>query len=134
MFFLGFGVIFILSTIDLMGLNVVLAVTEAGMCHLLLFAVDMSWKKNKRFNSKAHSPLGKTNMMQGEEKSFFGVVFIVTNPLIQSNYNNTIMLQNRSQSLQLLEEKSYCKLLLEGFWSVTFIKFSQQMQTKHCKP
>ena len=66
-------------------------------------------------------------MMQGEEKSFFGVVFIVTNPLIQSNYNNTIMLQNRSQSLQLLEEKSYCKLLLEGFWSVTFIKFSQQM-------
>lgn len=26
---------------DRMGLKVVLAVTEAGMCHLLLFAVDM---------------------------------------------------------------------------------------------
>ena len=39
--FSGFGVIFILSTMDLMGLNVVLAVTEAGMCHLLLFAVDI---------------------------------------------------------------------------------------------
>lgn len=43
--FSGFGVIFILSTIDLMGLNVVFAVTEAGMCHLLLFAVDISLKE-----------------------------------------------------------------------------------------
>ena len=45
--FSGFGVIFILSTIDLIGLNVVLAVTEAGMCHLLLFAVDITLKYNK---------------------------------------------------------------------------------------
>lgn len=40
------GVIFILSTIDLMGLNVVVAVTEAGMCHLLLFAVDILSEKD----------------------------------------------------------------------------------------
>ena len=40
--FSGLGVIFILSTIDLMGLKVVLAVTEAGMCHRLLFADDMT--------------------------------------------------------------------------------------------
>ena len=45
--FSGFGVIFILSTIDRIGLNVVLAVTEAGMCHLLLFAVDITLKCNK---------------------------------------------------------------------------------------
>lgn len=35
-FLFGLGAIFILSTIDLMGLKVVLAVTEAGMCHPLL--------------------------------------------------------------------------------------------------
>lgn len=46
--FSGLGVIFILSTIDLMGLNVVFAVTEAGMCHLLLFAVDISLKERHR--------------------------------------------------------------------------------------
>lgn len=40
-FFVGFGVIFILSTMDLIGLNVVFAVTEAGICHRLLFAVDI---------------------------------------------------------------------------------------------
>lgn len=43
--FAGLGVIFILSTIDLMGLNVVLAVTEAGMYHLFLFAVDIPKRK-----------------------------------------------------------------------------------------
>ena len=30
-----------------MGLNVVLAVTEAGMCHLLLFAVDILSEKDR---------------------------------------------------------------------------------------
>lgn len=29
-----------------MGLNVVVAVTEAGMCHLLLFAVDILSEKD----------------------------------------------------------------------------------------
>ena len=47
--FAGLGVIFILSTIDLMGLNVVLAVTEAGMYHLILFAVDMTKTKLRFF-------------------------------------------------------------------------------------
>ena len=53
-FFSGFGVIFILSTMDLIGLNVVFAVTEAGICHLLLFAVDMPSKTeetNKLFKN-----------------------------------------------------------------------------------
>ena len=30
-----------------MGLNVVVAVTEAGMCHLLLFAVDILSEKDR---------------------------------------------------------------------------------------
>ena len=41
--FSGFGEIFILSTIDRMGLKVVLAVNEAGMCHRLLFADDITF-------------------------------------------------------------------------------------------
>lgn len=34
-----------------MGLNVVVAVTEAGMCHLLLFAVDILSEKDRERES-----------------------------------------------------------------------------------
>ena len=61
--FSGLGVIFILSTMDRMGLKVVLAVTEAGMCHLLLFAVDMSLltRRNCEGNQRLH--LSENNVL-----------------------------------------------------------------------
>ena len=63
--------------------------------------VGVEERRSRRLKRRTFSS-NKANASWHIDGNFLFLFFFVINPLIQSNYNNTRMLQNRSQSLRLL--------------------------------